>query len=193
MMIRSVWLFLLLLLCALMVFGCATTENLAGKRVFYFNSNALSPLERVAFTPDQSMTVFFTAYREYNVRLKKGNDSEVVKYKEPVDFSKVLVWTPNTSKIFLRTVIFNKVFRTYELTKKVFKGENKEPQIEKIKRTFSDILEYEIDCPPPDPTKKGEIYRMEVEISPTGESGRSAFQRPLKASIVYVSPSDTSK
>lgn len=193
MMIRSAWLFLLLLLYTFMVFGCTTTENLAGKRVFYFNSNALSPLERVAFTPDQSITAFFTAYREYSVRLKKGNDFEVVKYKEPVDFSKVLVWTPDTSKIFLRTVIFNKVFRTYELTKKVFKG-NKEPQTEKIKRTFSDILEYEIDCPPPDPNPtKDEIYRMEVEISPVGESGRSVFQRPLKASIVYVSPSDTSK
>jgi len=166
--------------------GCTTTrKDLYKEKVFYYNGNALSPMERVVFTPDESMMAFFTAYREFTVELKRGNEFETVKYKEPLDFAEVILWTPNTSRIFFQVRVWNKNFaKKYKLVRKVFQGDSPEPRIEVVKETtFADVLEMEVDLI--QPKAEGQACRIEVEIIP---QEKSAFQKPLKAVAVYAIP-----
>lgn len=177
---------LALVCAALWIVGCTTTgTDLHKEKVFYYNGSALAPMERVVFTPDESLMAFITVFREFTVELKRGNDSETVKYKEPLDFAEVIPWTPNTSRVFFKFRVWNKNFaKKYKIVRKVFQGEQKEPKADVIKDfTFADVLEIEIDLI--QPKVEGQVYRIEVEIVP---QEKSAFQKPLKAVVAYAIP-----
>ena len=177
---------LALAFAALWIVGCTTTgTDLHKEKVFYYNGSALAPMERVVFTPDESLMAFITVFREFTVELKRGNESETVKYKEPLDFAEIIPWTTGTSRIFFKFRVWNKeCAKKYKIVRNVFHGEQKVPLTEVIKDfTFTDVLEMEIDLVRP--KVEGQVYRVEVEIVP---QEKSAFQRPLKAVVVYAIP-----
>lgn len=169
-----------------LAFGCAKNiSSIPKDRVYYVNEELLArDIHLSAFADTQiGIKAFSSNLYEFEAVIKKGKESETVRYKHPLGYRGVNRLERSTARIFSKVVVQNPNFQKYKLVKRVYLDKNTDPVLEEVVlTTMIDYLEMEIECP----VHQKRLVRMTIELVRLPEM-KSLFGRELKfGSLEYI-------